>query len=106
MTDRTTASFCSEIDLLSTARRGFDLVQADPSTAEQLLRGVLDAPADVMARVIALWGCGRLAHDRGAIVEALTVYTEAVTTAVDAGMFELAAEVRISWSVCLQANGM
>ena len=108
MTDRTTATFCpDETDLSATAQRGFDLVQADPVAAQSMLRSVLDdARATSEARIIALWGLGRLAHDRGAIVDALTVYTEAVTRAVDTGLSELAAQVRMSWAVCLQASGL
>ena len=110
MTDRTTATFCPDPDAgpSAAAQRGFDLVQADPAAAHMALTAVLsagDSATTPHARVIALWGLGRLAHDRGAIDEALTVYTEAVTTAVDTGLFELAAEVRYSWSVCLQASG-
>ena len=107
MTDRTTATFCPDgSDLLDAAQRGFDLVQADPVSAQSMLHAVLDdTGAPIEARVIALGGLGRLAHDRGAIVDALTVYTEAVTTATDTGLSALAAQVRISWSVCLQASG-
>lgn len=108
MTDRTTATFCpDESDLLATVRRGFDLVQVDPMEAESILSRVRDEPrTSADARVIALWGLGRLAHDRGAIVDALTVYTDAVAMAVDTGLSELAAQVRMSWAVCLQASGL
>ena len=108
MTDRTTATFCpDESDLAAAAQRGFDLVQADPVAAESILFRVRDDPgSNVEARVIALWGLGRLAHDRGAIVDALTVYTEAVAAAVDTGLLQLAAQVRMSWAVCLQASGL
>ena len=109
MTDRKDRPVGSGDDLRSLSRRGFDLVQADPEMAERLLRVVVRATdegdADPTAQVTALWGLGRLAHDRGAIDDALIVYREAVTIAVDTHCPELAAEVRVSWSVCLQASG-
>jgi hypothetical protein len=88
------------------ARTGFDMVQADPPAAQRLLAAVVRSrSAGPTARVIAWWGLGRLAHDGGAIDAALTLYTDAVALAVDTEQFDLAAEVRISWSVCLSARG-
>ena len=88
------------------ARTGFDMVQADPPAAQRLLAAVVRSrSAGPTARVIAWWGLGRLAHDGGAIDAALTLYTDAVALAVDTEQFDLAAEVRISWSVCLSAGG-
>ncbi len=109
MTDRKDRPVGSGDDLQSLSRRGFDLVQADPEMAERLLwvvvRATDEGDVDPTTHVTALWGLGRLAHDRGAIDDALIVYRDAVTMALDTDCSELAAEVRVSWSVCLQASG-
>ncbi len=88
------------------ARTGFSLVLADPQRAGELFRSVLADPAALPAdRATALWGAGRLAHDRGEIDKALIVYTEAAAAAADTGDHALIAGIRVSWSVCLQAAG-
>jgi tetratricopeptide (TPR) repeat protein len=96
----------SERDSQRRAREGFANVLADPPRAAALLHAVLaDDTAWPADRALALWGLGRSAHDRGEIDEALIVYTEAVALAADTGDPALAAGIRVSWSVCLQAAG-
>jgi tetratricopeptide (TPR) repeat protein len=108
MTDRNHVTTRAHTAALRRARRAFDLVQSDPGAADAGLAEIVAAPVSSVgahARVVALWGLGRLAHDRGAFESALTVYTDAVGLAADTGLSELAAEVRVSWAVCLQASG-
>ena len=93
-------------ELLSTARQAFDLVQSEPARADDIARRVLAAPGvRGEAKVVALWSLGRLAHDRGAMAEAIILLTEALTLSLDTGSTEMAADVRVSLAVCLQATG-
>lgn len=93
-------------ELLSTARQAFDLVQSEPARADDIARRVLAAPSvRGEAKVIALWSLGRLAHDRGAMAEAIILLTEALTLSLDTRSTEMAADVRVSLAVCLQATG-
>lgn len=87
-------------------RAALQRVQADPAAAGAVFRDALHSPTRTpLVEVLAWWGLGRVAHERGGVDDAFIAYTEAVTRALDTELVELAAEVRVSWAACLQAAG-
>ena len=104
MTDDAPATGPPTID--AAVASAFDLVQAEPLRAEAVFRDALGSPGSGdPARVLALWGLGRVAHDRGAIEASLIAFSDAVALAVDTGDLATAAAVRVSWAASLQAGG-
>ena len=93
-------------DLLPIARQAFDLVQSEPANSENIARRVLATPGvGAEAQATALWALGRLAHDGGAMAEAIIRLTEALSLASDTHLTVMVADVRVSLAVCFQATG-
>ena len=95
-----------EHPLLVLARRGFDDVHSDPRRADEALRRVIDDPnAPERARMIALWGAGRMHHDAGRPGDAVLAYREAMALARAGGFGEDESQITLSLSSALVLSG-
>ncbi len=95
-----------EHPLLVLARRGFDDVHSDPRRADDALRRVIDDPnAPERARMIALWGAGRMHHDAGRPGDAVLAYREAMALARAGGFAEDESQITLSLSSALVLSG-
>jgi len=106
MTDVSQVRHPSDVDGEARASAAFDLVQKDHDLAEHEIRSIIGDPyASIRSRMIAHWGLGRLLHDAGEIAEALDIYPTAVALAASLESATDEAQIRVSWSLCLQAAG-
>jgi tetratricopeptide (TPR) repeat protein len=87
------------------AAAALDAVQDEPRAAERLALEVLDNPASPAEQVGALWALGRAQSELDRPDDAVTTLATAAALADDAGFVAVAAEVRVSRSVCLLTTG-
>ncbi len=88
------------------ARRAFDAVHRDPLDAQRLANSVLeDKRSRPPARALAQWALARFHHDTGQVHEADAAFAIAVDTAGRAGLDDVVAQIRMSWSASLALAG-
>jgi len=99
-----TASQVARSDELE-ARRALALVESDPVEAQRILLALSGDVTGSVARSVVLLGLARLAYHRGAIDDASIAFEEALDLALDTKNLELETDIRVSWSLALQAAG-
>ena len=92
-------------DPLAEALDALERVQSEPRRSREVAVGLLDAGAAGEARVVALWALGRAHHELDDVQEAARTLGEAAALANEHGLRDREAQIRMSRSVCLLADG-
>ena len=80
-------------------------VQSDPRRTRDVALRLLDGGADGEPQVVALWALGRAQHELDDVSAAARTLGEAADAAAALGLREREAQIRMSRSVCLLADG-
>jgi tetratricopeptide (TPR) repeat protein len=92
-------------DPLAEALDALEHVQSDPRRTRDVALRLLEAGADGEPRVVALWALGRAQHELDDVGAAARTLGEAAESAAALGLREREAQIRMSRSVCLLADG-
>ena len=92
-------------DPLAEALDALEHVQSDPRRTRDVAVQLLDAGTTGEERVVALWALGRAQHELDDVGEAARTLGEAAAAAHALDLREREAQIRMSRSVCLLADG-
>ena len=92
-------------DPLAEALDALEHVQSDPRRTRDVALRLLDGGADGEPQVVALWALGRAQHELDDVSAAARTLGEAADAAAALGLREREAQIRMSRSVCLLADG-
>jgi tetratricopeptide (TPR) repeat protein len=92
-------------DALAEALDALERVQGEPRRSRDIASGLLDGGVTGEAEVVALWALGRAQHELDDVHQAARTLGDAAALAQQLGLRGREAQIRMSRSVCLLADG-